>query len=514
MTDSTNIFQFLFNAPAVDWLRFGAFFVGIFLFIGIAEKIRHSLGWPTEVTRKLVHILTGVLIFFTPYFFVSDRPLIWMAILFIIINSIGIKAGKLKGMHDTSRRSYGTVFYPLTFLVLVLTCWTGNKIVLMLAMLILALSDAAAAIVGESLRHPHEYRLARDKKSIEGTVTMFLVTFLIVTLLLPVIDEIGGLTIDLQRAAWIGLVTASIATALEALSSGGSDNLTAPLGAAFIIAFMLGKPTVLVIQLTIGAGLALAVALVSFKLRFLSPSGSVATFVLATVIFGIGGWSWAVPILVFFVSSSLLSKIGKKKKAQYATMIEKSDRRDANQVFANGGIAGILVLLFHFFPNPIWYGVFLGSIAGVNADTWATEIGVFSKQAPRSIVKWTVVPIGASGGVTFLGFLGAAVGALIIPLSGWLVASDYFQLSITPIVIVIVLAAGFFANIVDSLLGDTLQVQYQCPQCNKRTERKIHCQDNETKRVSGFSKLNNDVVNFFCASSGAIFTWFGVSFLT
>ncbi len=510
MTGFMHILQYLFQAPTTDWLRFGVFFVGIFIIIGLAERIRHSLGWPTEVTRKLIHILTGVLIFFTPYFFVSDRPLIWMAILFIVINSAGIKAGKLKGMHDTSRRSYGTVFYPITFLILVLTCWSGNKIILMLAMLILALSDAAAAIVGESLHHPHEYKLARDKKSIEGSVTMFLVTFLIVTLLLPVIDEIGGLTIGFQRAAWIGLVTASVATALEALSTGGSDNLTAPLGSAFIIAFMLGKPTVLVMQLTVGAGLALGVALFSIKSRFLSISGSVATFLLATVIFGIGGWSWAVPILVFFISSSLLSKIGKAHKAQYATLIEKSSQRDVSQVFANGGVAGVLVLLFHYFPDPIWYGLFLGSIAGVNADTWATEIGVFSKPGPRSITRGKPVPIGASGGVTLLGLVGATVGALIIPLSGWLVASDYFRLIINPTVIGIILAAGFLANIIDSLLGDIVQAQYQCSVCEKRTERKVHCKNQPTILVSGKPWLNNDLVNLFCASSGAILVWVGV----
>ena len=53
-----------------------------------AEKTRATLGWSPEVNRKLVHILTGLLVFFTPFFFNSNKPLIWMAIIFIIVNSI------------------------------------------------------------------------------------------------------------------------------------------------------------------------------------------------------------------------------------------------------------------------------------------------------------------------------------------------------------------------------------------------------------------------------------------
>lgn len=94
------LLRYLFGAPGSDWIHFLFFLTGIILFIGIAEKTRSALGWPPKVTRKLVHILTGVLIFFTPYWFVSNRPLIWLAVIFIAVNFTGIKSGKLKGMHD------------------------------------------------------------------------------------------------------------------------------------------------------------------------------------------------------------------------------------------------------------------------------------------------------------------------------------------------------------------------------------------------------------------------------
>jgi len=55
---------------------------------------------------------------------------------------------------------------------------------------------------------------------------------------------------------------------------------------------------------------------------------------------------------------------------------------------------------------------------------------------------------------------------------------------------------GFFASLLDSLLGATVQAQYLCPTCSKITERKNHCGDNQASFYSGISWINNDLVNF------------------
>ena len=505
----TRIFTFLFQAPPVEWVRFSCFFVGIFIFILIAEKSRTSLGWAPEVNRKLVHILTGILIFFTPYFFTSSRPLIWMAVIFIIVNAIGIKTGKLKGMHDTARATYGTVFYPLTFLFLVITCWEHHKAVLMLSMLILAISDATAAIVGENIRQPHMYRLGSDKKSFEGSAAMFITSFFIVFVLLPIVGRLDGITISLLRAAWIGWMTAIIATALEAISSRGSDNLSAPIGAAFVLSLMIANPPEANVQWTIGVGLALIVAVLSYSAHFLTASGSLGTFLLAALIFGTGGWIWSVPILTFFIFSSLLSKIGKTHKAQFGLLFEKSSRRDIGQVLANGFFAGVIMLLYNYYPHEIWYVIYLGALAAVTADTWATEIGVFSNASPRLIIGFKSVSPGTSGGITILGTIASVTGAVIIAISGWIIAPRTFNLSIGMPSFWIIVGAGTLASLVDSILGATVQAQYRCPKCAKITEKKRHCDGLSTRHVSGAAWLSNDCVNAFCSLSGAVIAWAG-----
>src|SRR5208283_4704858 len=78
----------------------------------------------------------------------------------------------------------GTVYYPLSFLILVLLCWDTLPQIISISILILGLSDAAAAIVGENLSSPHVYYLTSDKKSLEGSAAMFATAFLVVAFLL------------------------------------------------------------------------------------------------------------------------------------------------------------------------------------------------------------------------------------------------------------------------------------------------------------------------------------------
>ena len=501
-----NILDFFFGAPASDWIKFALFFLGIFTFIFIAEKTRSALGWPAEVNRKLVHIATGVLIFFCAFLFESQTPLVWMAILFVIINFAGVQSGALKGMHGTARHTYGTVYYPLTFLILVLTCWENHKTILMMSMLILAISDAVAAIVGENLKKPHEYILMRDRKSIEGSAAMFLATVLLCILVLPHIAYLDNLTFPWWRVLWIGIIVGAVATALEALSSAGSDNLTAPLGAAYMMSQMIAQPTIQNLQITQGFGLALLVAWLSVRAGFLSASGGVATFLLGTLIFGIGGWAWTVPILTFFIISSLLSKIGKTKKDKLD--YEKSGQRDVFQVWANGGPAGLAVIGYTFFPDPVWYALFIGSVAAVNADTWATEVGVFSQFKPRSILNLKVVEHGTSGGITPLGTFASLAGSALIFLSGWIIAPFLLQIALHDAMIWIIIGAGFAASLFDSVLGATIQAQYRCAKCGKITEKQIHCEQ-PTTLASGWRWLNNDGVNALSALFAMLIVWIG-----
>jgi uncharacterized protein (TIGR00297 family) len=482
-----------------EWVLFLCIFIGLGFFIITAEFIRAALHGSPEITRKLVHIVTGALICFAPRMFVSGVPPMILAASFMVINFTAIRFGLLKGIHGTNRASFGTVYYPFAFFVLVLLAWDRAPFIITISMLVLALGDAAAAIVGENVRRPHLYYLTSDGKSLEGSAAMFLVT-LGVTFAGLIVFAPGPLPLP---PIAIACAVALVATAWEAISSQGTDNFTVPLSAGFVLDLLSTPlPHHNPPQFMLGLVLALAIATVSFRLKFLTASGAVATFLLASVIYGIGGWMWTVPMVTFFAASSMLSKIGSKKKLEAESLYDKSSRRDAGQVAANGGLAGAVIMIWYLFPEATIaaYAGYIGAIAAVTADTWGTEAGTLLSRAPRSIVTGNTVPPGTSGGVSMAGLAAGVAGALLIGLS----AAAFLDGSLrTGPFVGSIIAAGFVGTLVDSLLGATVQARYCCGSCGKETERTVHCGD-ATTHAKGLTWITNDLVNWACAAAGCV----------
>src|SRR6266498_5210450 len=118
---------------------------------------------------------------------------------------------------------------------------------------------------------------------------------------------------------------------------------------------------------------ALVIAYLAYRAHSLDKSGAFAAAFVGTIIFGIGGWQWAILLLTFFITSSGLSRAFKKRKEGLSEKFSKGHERDAGQVFGNGGVATLFAALHAFYPASIllWMG-FAAALAAVNADTWAT----------------------------------------------------------------------------------------------------------------------------------------------
>lgn len=254
-------------------------------------------------------------------------------------------------------------------------------------------------------------------------------------------------------------------------------------------------------QLILGFFLASIIAYVAYRARSLDRSGAFAALVVGTVIFGLGGLRWAILLLTFFITSSGLSRAFKKRKQEANEKYAKGGRRDAGQVFGNGGIATLFAALYFFFPEAAWPWLgFAASLAAVNADTWATELGVLNPTSPRLITDLRkAVEKGTSGGVSPVGTLASLAGAGIIGLeAAWLNPSGTNWLFF-----VLVTLAGLLGALFDSLLGATVQAIYYCPNCQKETERNpTHGCGTPTTQIRGWKWLDNDWVNFACGAFG------------
>ena len=305
----------------------------------------------------------------------------------------------------------------------------------------------------------------------QGSLVVFITTFIIITAFLPLFRWLDGTPIpNWQSLIVMAISVGVVATLAEAISSAGSDNLSLPLSAALMIDVMQSLTFQGQIAVMGWVLFSFLLAYTAYRLKALTAGGAAGAMFLGSVVFSIGGINWVIPMATFFVLSSILSKLGKAHKSQLAIMQEKGSNRDLIQVYANGGVALVMALLYFYTEMDLFYLMFLGSLAAATADTWGTEIGTFSKSQPVHILTGKTVPAGTSGGVTVLGTSGVFVGAGILTLSGIFPLEQ----SLMKIALIIIIS-GILGALIDSVLGGTIQAQYRCPVCRKTTEKVKHC---------------------------------------
>ncbi|MTI95843.1 MAG: DUF92 domain-containing protein [Firmicutes bacterium] len=252
-----------------------------------------------------------------------------------------------------------------------------------------------------------------------------------------------------------------------------------------------------------GLALSLVVALAAWCKRSLSLSGLYAATVLGTLIYILGNWLFWAVLISFFLTSSLLSKFKSAAKQTVAADFAKTGRRDWLQVLANGSIGLAMAGAWYFSGNdPIYAVGYFASFAAVNADTWATELGILSTKEPLSILTLKPVAAGVSGAVSLLGTGAALAGAAFISILAAL------GLSLTTTVSWLGIAAvsaggGFIGSLLDSVLGASVQAMYRCPVCGKLTEKRHH-HGQPTELARGLNWFENDAVNWVCSLAGGV----------
>ena len=252
--------------------------------------------------------------------------------------------------------------------------------------------------------------------------------------------------------------------------------------------------------------IAMIVAGGAWRFGLLTFSGFIAASLLGGIVYSLGGIEWALLLISFFVSSSLLSKSFSKRKKNVGKVFAKGGRRDWVQVAANGGV-GAIVLLIAFAgglnAEQAWL-TFAASLAAVNADTWATELGVLSRKNPRMLTNGRRVAAGTSGAVSMVGSAAALAGALMIGALGFFLMGG----EAVPGFVLIVILAGFAGAMLDSLLGASVQVIYYCPKHEKETEQSpVHYCGTRTEYLRGWRWMSNDWVNFLSSIAAAGLAW-------
>lgn len=199
----------------------------------VAEGVHRFTKAGTEIVRKVVHIGTGNVILLAWWLQLPMWVGICASVLFSTIAFLSYYIPILPGINGIGRKSLGTFFYAVSIGVLVAWFWPLKlPEYAALGILVMTWGDGLAALVGQRFgRHP--YQLWDMHKSWEGSLTMAGVSGLVSFLIL----------LGTQGNTWqvwvTSLTIAIVATALEAFSKFGIDNLTVPIGSAAVSFFLI-----------------------------------------------------------------------------------------------------------------------------------------------------------------------------------------------------------------------------------------------------------------------------------
>ena len=193
----------------------------------IGAKIFKKKG--KEASRKFIHIMLGNWWFIAMYYFTNVWFASFVPATFVIINYISYKKDLIKVMERDVQDGLGTVYYAISLLILVIVSFGVYKepSLGLIPNLVMAYGDGLAGLLGRMIKSKR-YKLSDTKKSVAGSITMFVISTLL----------IGGYLLYWHKEIFwstphwplVAVLIGFAITAIEAISEKGTDNITVPLG--------------------------------------------------------------------------------------------------------------------------------------------------------------------------------------------------------------------------------------------------------------------------------------------
>lgn len=271
--------------------------------VGVLAYWQHRCQPHPEVVRKLLHVGMGLVTLTFPFLFAQSWPVWSLAVLstgllLTIRHHQSLRAvGSV--VDGVGRRTWGDLCFPWS-VAIVFELSQGNNLLYAIPILLLALADAVAALIGVFYGHWH-YTASGDSKSAEGSIAFFTVAFLSTHIPLLVATDIGRV-----ESLLLGVTIGLLIMLIEAFSWEGWDNLLIPVGAFFLLrAYLPLEQDVLMGHLL---GIAGWVILILALQRF-SSLDHAALLGVAVVCFltsSIAGWEWIVPALCLYFGYTML----------------------------------------------------------------------------------------------------------------------------------------------------------------------------------------------------------------
>lgn len=269
------------------------------------------------------------------------------------------------------------------------------------------------------------------------------------------------------------------------------------------------------LQLATGLLLGAAAGGLGYRWERLTLSGLVAVALVGLFIFGAAGWQWGILFLLYTLTTSIWWRYNISRSPNKApnTSRKPGPSQGWSEIFASTSWAAMLALLHLNLPQTsAIVAAYVGALATVTGDSWATDVGTLATRFPRLITTGRRVRPGTPGAVSSLGTV-AVIGAawligfvmlmsIVIKANldhspwdrGWL----WLPFAAT--------VGGLVGCFVDSLLGATAQVMFYCEHCQAESEERVHTCGKEARQQRGWTWLTNNGVNWLSSVVGAAVT--------
>ena len=203
----------------------------------LASLLQRVFSISPGVTRKIIHISVCHWWLLLMYFFDTLAFAVIGPISFIIINYLSYRFRLMPAMElEDNRKNLGTVYFPISLLVLVLLSYLDVIPIYAgaVGILIMGYGDGFASLLGECCGG-RKIVFWGGTKSLLGSSAMFLLSALVTIIITWYFHPYGR---DIPMLLLVAAVTAASATAVELLTPLGLDNITVPIISALIYSGM------------------------------------------------------------------------------------------------------------------------------------------------------------------------------------------------------------------------------------------------------------------------------------
>lgn len=280
--------------------------------IAIVELWTRRFKPPAELSRKAVHITGGLGCLLFPFLIGSPWVVCILSLMFSLIFFVGQKSGWLLSLSSVDRKSKGSEYYPFA-ISFIFYISQGRLWLYFTSVLILTVSDAAAALIGKKFGKIKYTVVNDEKKSLEGSLVFFLITWAITTALLSAL-----IPLPLIQSVLCAFIVAVLLTGIEAVSVGGTDNIFVPVLTCYVLLKITTKPvSEVAFQCISMAVLFVFLLWLIHRLKIFTIRDSILFVIFTYAAWSLGSPDWAMPIILTFVMYCLFRITVKSDFAYY-----------------------------------------------------------------------------------------------------------------------------------------------------------------------------------------------------